>query len=74
MPASSGRNGRPHSGHRASFTPALVGRSAIPYIRLAQGVFGVGVVVTWVYLWVGFRCYLKVPHGWAVAAACLLIG
>ncbi|HUU84455.1 MAG TPA: hypothetical protein VM243_13220 [Phycisphaerae bacterium] len=44
------------------------------YARLMQGVFVLGVGMTWLYLWLGFRCYLKVRYGWAAAAACIVLG
>jgi DNA-directed RNA polymerase subunit RPC12/RpoP len=45
-----------------------------PYERLEQGVETVGVIVTWACIWIGYRRYLKMPRGWAIAGACLLIG
>jgi hypothetical protein len=44
------------------------------YLRLWQGMFVLGVGMTWLCLWTGFRCYLKIPYGWAAAPACLLLG
>lgn len=45
-----------------------------PYERLEQSVEIVGAIVTWACIWIGYRRYLKMPRGWAIAAACLLIG
>jgi hypothetical protein len=55
-------------------SPALRDVSAAAYPLLAKVVFVVGVTATWVYLWIGLQRHLKIPRGWLVAAACLLIG
>jgi hypothetical protein len=44
------------------------------YYLLAQGMFAVGVIVTWMHLWEGYRRYLRLPHGWAIAALVLAAG
>ena len=44
------------------------------YLRLGQGVFCVGLIVTWAHIWLGYRRYLKMPHGWAIAALSIWVG
>ena len=44
------------------------------YLYLWKGVFVLGVGMTWLCLWTGFRSYLKIPYAWASAPACLLLG
>ena len=55
-------------------SPAFRDVSAAAYPLLAKAVFVVGVTATWVHLWIGLQRHLKIPRGWLVAAACLLIG
>jgi len=55
-------------------SPTLIGASPAAYSLLAQAVFAVGLLATWAHLWIGLHYHLKVPRGWLVAAACLLIG
>ncbi len=48
--------------------------SIMLYNRIGQAVFWLGLMMTWAYLWLGWRRHLKIPHGWAVATVALLIG
>ncbi|MCP4249865.1 MAG: hypothetical protein GY778_22715 [bacterium] len=57
------------------FTPAA-GRILTRrlYERIGEGVFLLGLIVTWAHLWIGYRRHLRMPHGWGMAAAALLLG
>ena len=57
------------------FTPAA-GRILTRrlYQQIGQGVFLLGLIVTWAHLWIGYRRHLRMPHGWGLAAAALLLG
>lgn len=44
------------------------------YDRLGEYVQYAALAVTWLYLWIGYRRHLKMPHGWAIAAVGLFVG
>ncbi len=44
------------------------------YQTIGLFLFGLGWLVTWRHLWLGYRHYLKVPRGWGVAALALVLG
>ncbi|MCP4589755.1 MAG: hypothetical protein GY842_03335 [bacterium] len=48
--------------------------SILLYAGIDQAIYGVGLLLTWVYLWIGYRCYLGIPHGWAIAGLSLWLG
>jgi hypothetical protein len=44
------------------------------YTWLGNIVLGLALVVTWANLWVAYRRYLRMPHGWAIAGIALFTG
>ncbi|GJM23592.1 MAG: hypothetical protein DHS20C16_00070 [Phycisphaerae bacterium] len=55
-------------------------RSGLPriesqyYFNLGYGVMGLALVSVWAMLWIGYRKYLRIPHGWAIAGVALFVG
>ncbi len=56
------------------FIPALRGLPFVIYDRLQRGVLLLGVVVTWVHIWIGYHRHLKIPRAWGTSAMCLVLG
>ena len=56
------------------FGPPQVVLDQRAYRWLGQAMFAIGVIATWRCLWVGYRRYLGMPHGWAIAAVSMFIG
>jgi hypothetical protein len=44
------------------------------YDLLGDAMFVIGVTSAWVALWIGYRKYLRMPHGWAIAGLSMFIG
>ena len=44
------------------------------YFHLRSGVLYLAAFSIWVYVWIGYRRYLRMPLGWAIASVCLFAG
>ncbi|MEZ6085776.1 MAG: hypothetical protein R3E58_17950 [Phycisphaerae bacterium] len=55
-------------------------RSGVPsigfdyYSGLGNAVLGLALVSVWAMLWIGYKKYLRIPHGWAIAAVAIFVG
>ncbi len=44
------------------------------YAGLGNCMMGLALASIWVMLWIGYKKYLRIPHGWAIAAVALFVG
>ncbi len=44
------------------------------YSGLGDGVMILALVSVWAMLWIGYKKYLRIPHGWAIATVALFVG